>query len=166
MSTSNTDFVKQFSYAHLDTRLKRISDHMSHSLRAMYRDMGIDTEPNWFLVLRMVEEQPQVSVMEIAARLRFTHQSVITMTNKMVAKGYLERQKDDIDKRKTIFRLTSKAEEKLPLFNKISEVGKEVMYELLNRDTELMKHLEILENNLEKGSFGERIAQQLNNEQS
>lgn len=155
------DLVRQLDYANLDTRLKRISDKMSHSLRAMYRDLDIDTEPNWYLVLWIVNEQPNVSVMEIAARLKFTHQSVITMTHKMTQKGYLLRTKDTADKRRTIFRLTKKAQDKLPLFTKIWEIGKKVTFELLNKNIEVMKHLEILESNLEHSSFGERIAEEL-----
>ena len=157
----DNDLVKQLGYANLDTRLKRISDKMSHSLRAMYRDLDMDTEPNWYLVLWIVNNQPNVSVMEIAKRLKFTHQSVMTMTNKMINKGYLKSEKDFIDKRRTIFKLTQKAEDSLPLFTQIWEIGKKVTLELLNENIEIMKHLEQLEINLEKASFGERIVNEL-----
>ncbi len=160
----DNDLVKQLGYANLDTRLKRISDKMSHSLRAMYRDLDMDTEPNWYLVLWIVNNQPNVSVMEIAKRLKFTHQSVMTMTNKMINKGYLKSEKDVIDKRRTIFKLTQKAEDSLPLFTQIWEIGKKVTLELLNENTEIMKHLEQLEINLEKASFGERIANELSSD--
>ncbi len=155
------DLVKELGYANLDTRLKRISDKMSHSLRAMYRELDMDTEPNWYLVLWIVREQPNVSVMEIATRLKFTHQSVITMTNKMISKGYLKSEKEKIDKRKTVFQLTKKAEDNLPLFTKIWKMGKEVTLELLNQNTEIMQHLAQLESNLEEASFGQRIADRL-----
>lgn len=155
------DLVKHLGYANLDTRLKRISDKMSHSLRAMYRELGLDTEPNWYLVLWIVNEHPNVSVMEIATRLKFTHQSVITMTNKMITKGYLISEKDPVDKRKTIFKLTKKAEDNLPLFTQIWEIGKKVTLELLDQNTEIMNHLEQLESNLEHASFGQRIADEL-----
>lgn len=161
----NKDLVKQLGYANIDTRLKRISDHMSHSLRAMYRNLKIDTEPNWYLVLLIVKEKPKVSVMEIADRLKFTHQSVMTITNKMIDKGYLKSEKDIVDKRKTIFKLTKKAEDNLPLFTKIWEIGKKVILELLEENTEIMEHLERLEHNLHKASFGERIAQELKMDQ-
>ena len=135
---------------------------MSHSLRAMYRELEMDTEPNWYLVLWIVQEQPNVSVMEIASRLKFTHQSVITMTNKMIKKDYLHSEKDISDKRKTIFNLTSKAIKQMPLFTKIWEIGKVVTLELLDKNTAIMHHLESLEKNLEEASFGERIAKRLN----
>ncbi len=155
------DFIKQLGYANLDTRLKRISDKISHSLRAMYRELDLDTEPNWYLVLWIVNEQPNVSVMEIASRLKFTHQSVMTMTTKMIDRGYLLSEKDLVDKRKTIFRLTQKAVVKLPLFTQIWEIGKKVTLELLNENTEIMYHLEQLESSLDYASFGQRIADEL-----
>ena len=158
-----TDLVRALGYANLDTRLKRISDTMSHSLRAMYRNMQLDTEPNWYLVFWILREHPNISVTEIALRLRFTHQSVVNMTNKMVQKGYLTPKKDATDKRKTIFELTSKAVAKFPLFTQIWEVGKTVTLELLNKNLEIMGHLEILEKNLEEASFGQRITDKLNN---
>ena len=155
------DLIKQLGYANLDARLKRISDSMSHSLRAMYRELDIKTEPNWYLVLLIVNEQPNASVMEIAAKLKFTHQSVINMTKKMVQNGYLQSKKDAVDKRKTVFKLTQKAEDNFPLFTHIWEIGKNVIYNLLNQNTEIMKHLELLEANLEEASFGQRIAEEL-----
>ena len=88
----------------------------------------------------------------------------MTITNKMIAKGYLESEKDKIDKRKTIFKLTEKAENILPLFTKIWEIGKRVTFELLDQNIEIMEHLERLESSLYEASFGERIAEELKSE--
>lgn len=155
------DLIRALGYANLDTRLKRISDKMSHSIRAMYKQLNIDIEPNWYLVLVLVKETPTISVMEIANRLKFTHQSIITMTNKMCANGYLIHSKDKIDKRKTVFQLTAKAEEKLPTLLQIWEHGKVAIFEMLDKDISIIKHLEVLESNLEKQSFGERMLEKL-----
>ena len=158
------ELIRQLGYSILDTRLKRISDKMSHSTRAMYKALGIDIEPSWYLVLTIVRESPSISVMEIAKKLRFTHQSIISMTDKMVSNGYLEKSKDVIDKRKTVFKVTQKAIEGFPKIQKIWDVGTEVIFELLNQDTSITHHLEVLESNLETASFGERIINKLNSE--
>ena len=156
------DLIRQLGYANLDARLKRISDKMSHSIRSMYKELNIDTEPNWYLVLILVRDTPNISVMEIANRLKFTHQSVIMMTNKMISNGYLNNAKDPQDKRKTVFQLTSKAEINLPILTKIWNIGTEVIFQLMNEDPAIISHLEVLESNLEKSSFGERIIKRLN----
>ncbi len=151
------DLVRKMGYIALATRLKRISDKMSHSARLMYKTLGIDVEPNWYLVLKIVEETPDVSVMEIASSLGFTHQSVFTMTKKMIANGYLLSSKDKADKRKTIFKLTEKAHTALPEIHEIWQVGREVIFEILDEDIAIIQHLETIESNLEQKSFGERI---------
>lgn len=151
------DLIREMGYLALATRLKRISDKMTHSTRLMYRNLNIDIEPNWYLVLIIVKQNPNVSVMSIAKSLGFTHQSVITITNKMVKKDYLQVSKDENDKRKTIFNLTQKTNKILPKIEQIWDYGKEVIYELLNENISIIEHLEVLESNLEKASFGERI---------
>jgi len=149
-------------YITLAIRLKRISDKMNHSTRIMYKTLNIDIEPNWYLVLLIIKENPKIAVMEIAQHLRFTHQSVISMTNKMISNGYLLTEKDGIDKRKTVFELTIKARNMLPEIQKIWAHGEQAILELLNENTEIMEHLETLESNLEESSFGERILDKLN----
>ncbi|MFY0592337.1 MarR family winged helix-turn-helix transcriptional regulator [Roseivirga sp.] len=158
----NDDLIRTLGYSNLDARLKRISDKMTHSTRAMYKQLNIDWEPNWYLVLILVRDTPNISVMEIANRLKFTHQSIDIMAKKMVNKGYLTHSKDKDDKRKTVFQLTQKAKDRLPILTKIWNRGTEVIFELMNEDTAIIKHLEVLESNLEKSSFGERIIQKLN----
>ncbi|MEO1486124.1 MAG: helix-turn-helix domain-containing protein [Bacteroidota bacterium] len=156
------DLIRHLGYANLDSRLKRISDKMTHSLRAMYKQLDMDVEPSWYLVLFILDTSPNSSVMEIAQRLKFRHQSVHVMTDKMIAKGYLTKNKDEQDKRKTVFNLTEKAKKNLPYFTEIWEAGKAATYELLSEDTAIMQHLETLESNLEEKSFGERIIEKLN----
>lgn len=155
------DIVNELDYMALGTRLKRISDRMSHSSRVMYKKLNIDFEPNWYLVLLIVEEKPGTSVMEIANSLRFAHQTVMAMTSKMAKKEYLKISKDRKDKRKTIFHLTNKAADVLPIIKEIWDAGKKVIYELLNEDVEIMRHIRILEKNLDESSFGERIITKL-----
>lgn len=153
----NNDLVREMGYITLATRLKRISDKMTHSTRAMYRKLKIDIEPNWYLVFTIVKENPCISVMEISEKLGFTHQSIITMTNKMVKKNYVIATKDQKDKRKTIFSITEKTFDIIPEIEQIWKYGEEVLFELIEGDISIVKHLEVLESNLEKASFGERI---------
>lgn len=145
----------------LATRLKRISDKMAFSTRAMYKQLKIDIEPNWYLVLSLVREKPGIAVMDIAQQLGFMHQSVITMTDKMVKRDYLESWKDPDDRRRTVFQLTSKAERILPQIEHIWAIGEQVLWELVNEDPSMLHHLDVLEENLQAASFGDRILHKL-----
>ncbi|TRX56202.1 MarR family transcriptional regulator [Fulvivirga sp. M361] len=151
------DIVKQMGYVALATRLKRISDKMSHSTRLMYKELAIDIEPNWYLVLILVRDRPGISVTKIAAALGFRHQSVVIMTNKMIQAGYLHAKRDKRDKRKSLLYLTGKAIDILPGLHKIWEVGEQVILELLNQDITIIGILDVLEQKLDKTSFGKRI---------
>ncbi|WP_237276275.1 MarR family winged helix-turn-helix transcriptional regulator [Tenacibaculum ovolyticum] len=157
----SADLINEMGYIALATRLKRISDKMSHSTRLMYKQIDMDIEPNWYLVLILVKEKPNISVMEIAKSMGFTHQSVNTITSKMMKKGYLKISKDTKDKRKTVFNITSKSIDALPEIEKIWGIGKKVIYELLDEDITILKHLNTLESNLNKTSFGQRIINKL-----
>ena len=156
------DLIKRMGYIALATRLKRISDKMTHSTRLLYKTLDMDIEPNWYLILYLVKETPDISVMEIASSLGFTHQSILSMTNKMFSQDYLTHAKDKTDKRKTVFRITEKAITKLPEIERIWAIGKEVIYEVLNEDTTITAHLDVLEAKLATMSFGERIIEKIN----
>ena len=157
----NSNIIDEMGYTILATRLKRISDKMIHSTRLMYKKLAIDIEPNWYLIFVIVQKKPNISVMEIAKEIGFTHQSVQAITDKMLKKEYLIASKGTKDKRKTIFNITTKTTELLPEIEDIWKKGKTVIYELLNENTEITKHLDILETNLNKASFGERIIDKL-----
>ncbi len=51
------DFIKELGYKALDSRLKRISDRMSHDVRKFYKEFGIDVEPNWYLVFMLLQKE-------------------------------------------------------------------------------------------------------------
>ncbi len=157
----NADIIDEMGYTALATRLKRISDKMTHSTRLMYKKLDIDIEPNWYLILVIVEQTPNVSVMEIAKKVGFTHQSVQVITSKMLKNDYLRITKDAKDRRKTIFNITEKSTKMLPEIERIWKAGKVAIYELLNENTEIISHLQTLETNLNKSSFGERIIDKL-----
>ena len=157
------DIVKQMGYMALATRLKRISDKMSHSTRLMYKELALDIEPNWYLVLILVRDHPGISVTKIATALGFKHQSVVVMTNKMLQAGYLRTKRDKGDKRKSLLYLTGKARDTLPGLHKIWEVVEQVILELLDQDITIIGLLDGLEQKLDKTSFGRRIIDTISN---
>ncbi|MEH0154100.1 MarR family transcriptional regulator [Limibacter armeniacum] len=159
------DLVKELGLRALGTRLKRIADAMSHSSRAMYKKLDLDIEPNWYLILKLVNERKAISVIDIADSIGFTHQSVITITNKMIKKGYLKSAKDANDLRRTVFTLTPKAIDTLPAVEQIWDCGEEVITEMLHHQTEILKYLDTIEQQFNQSSFGDRIIHKLKSEQ-
>ncbi|MCB0634041.1 MAG: MarR family transcriptional regulator [Saprospiraceae bacterium] len=151
------DIIQRLGYIALPSRLKRISDKLAHSARQMYRQLGMDIEPNWYPVLLLVQDQPGISVTELAAQLKFTHQSVMALTRKMINTGYLKAGKDSSDGRKLVFQLSRKGREILPKVAAVWDAGRRALEDMLHGDTGIMTYLDRLEAEMEEEGFGERI---------
>ena len=106
------DFLRGLGSIAVVTRLKRISDAMLHDGRRMYKELGMDIEPNWFAIFKLLEKHGSQTVTEIADRLGFAHPSIISIVNKMIKAGYVSEKKASDDNRKRLLSLTPKASSK------------------------------------------------------
>ena len=158
------DFVATLGYLTLAVRLKRISDSMIHSGRALYKSLNLDIEPNWFLIFKLLKKYKSLSVTEIAALLQFSHPSVITMLKKMKAKGYLESITAATDARKHEVTLSEKALKALPELEKIWEAGAAGIRNIFPPEHNLMELLTLLEQRYQEKSFMQRTLTALNHE--
>ena len=86
------DFIKTLGYKAFDSRLKRISDRMSHDVRKLYKEIDIDIEPNWYLIFMLLQNRGEISIADIAESLGYSHPSVVVIV-KMSEKDYLHMQK-------------------------------------------------------------------------
>jgi len=149
------DFLKELGYLALATRFKRISDKMIHSGREMYKQLGLDIEPNWYLVFKMLKEKEELSVTQISAGLHMSHPSVISIINKMLKEGYLHSRKCSDDGRKQLLSLTEKSRKTLPQLEEIWKAGTIGVAEMVG-DHDLLGILDHIEEQLSDKSFMER----------
>lgn len=154
------DFTRELEYLGFTMRLKRISDAMLQEGRRLYNTLGIDIEPNWFVIFKLLKKYPSLSVMEIADRIKLAHPSVITITNKMIKAGYVSSAKSDEDNRKRVLRLTEKARKKLPAYEEIWSAGSKGMEQALDSMNALEFIAELEDRFFERG-FRERTLEQL-----
>ncbi|MGN7864197.1 MarR family winged helix-turn-helix transcriptional regulator [Chryseobacterium sp.] len=154
------DFIKELGYKALDSRLKRISDRMSHDVRKFYKEFGIDVEPNWYLVLMLLQKKGEISITDIAEPLGYSHPSVVVIVKKMTDKGYLLIKKDRTDKRKQIISLSPKATEMLPQLEKIWDSCEKAILQLLSEDLAILSYLDSIDQELKSESFYNRFRQQ------
>ena len=110
------DYVQSLELIGVTARIRRLNDRLMSSGRKVYDILRLDIEPNWHLVLLLLEEKGELSVTEIAAELKFSHPAVIKITGKMIEKGYLLGRRDRKDHRRQLLSLSPAAREKLPLF--------------------------------------------------
>ena len=154
------DFLSELGLVAVVTRMKRVSDAMLHDGKRMYKELGMDIEPNWFAVFKLLEKHERLTITEIADRLRLSHPSVITMVNKMVDRGYLQEFRSDEDSRKRILALTEKGLNEMPGFEKVWDAGT-AGFKRMMLDTDILGALDLLESRLAEKGFRDRTIEQL-----
>ena len=159
----NNDFVKELGYLGFTMRLKRISDAMLHEARRLYSDLNIDIEPNWYVVFKLLESRGAMSVTEIADSIMMAHPSVITITNKMIDKGYLISEKDKTDFRKRVLDLSARSIKMLPEYEKIWAAGEQGIEKAL-KGLNALAFISAIENKFLAKGFKERTMKQLNHD--
>ncbi len=155
------DFVSELGYLALAVRLKRVSDSMVHSARQMYKSMGLDIEPNWYLILKLLKKEEGLPITTIADRLRFAHPSVISMIRKMKERGYVETHIDARDSRKQLVSLTSKAKRKLPELEKLWQACERGIRTISSLDDQFLDKLEVIEAHYREQDFRQRTLKEL-----
>ena len=149
------DFLTELGFLGFVTRLKRISDQMLHDGRALYKHLGMDIEPNWYVVFKLLERRGEATVGEIAETIGFSHPSVISILNRMEKAGYLKSRTCDDDSRRRILALSEKAREKLPEFENIWAAGVAGTKNLLS-DVKALEFLDLLESRISEKGFRDR----------
>ena len=154
------DFLTELGFLSFVTRLKRACDAMLHDGRRLYKKLEMDIEPNWYVVFRLLERHGELTVTEIAEKIRFAHPSVITIVNKMIKAGYVESSKCAMDSRKRLLVLTEKAEIELPRFEQVWSAGVSTLKKMLN-DIDALELVGLLESRINERGFQERTWENL-----
>ncbi len=154
------DFLSDLGFLGFVTRLKRISDAMLHDGRSLYKDLGMDIEPNWYVVFKLLEVNGEMQVTEIADKIGFAHPSVISIINRMQKAGYLESKTCADDSRRRLLSLTSKAREGMPEFERVWRAGVAGTKNLL-RDVKALEFLDLLEGRIKEKGFKRRTLEAL-----
>ncbi|WP_420319001.1 MarR family winged helix-turn-helix transcriptional regulator [Ekhidna sp.] len=157
------DFLVSMGYPGLTARLKRLSDQLIYQTREIYKDHQIDIEPNWQNLFLLFKKHETLTVTQITLVTDLSHPAVIKIVNRMIDKGYLSTESDSSDARKKILQLTDKAHKNLPVFESFWQAGHEAIEELLNHETKLLDDLTIIENNIRKSNFRDRVNKRLSN---
>ena len=155
------DFAEELGCLGFTMRLKRLSDALIHDGRRLYKELGLDIEPNWYVVFRLIKREGELSVTEIAERIQMAHPSVISITNKMIKSGYLYSTPCKMDNRRRVLNLTEKASQTLPQLEKIWDAGERAIIKALS-DTNAMQTLSTLETRFGDKGFKDRTLTELN----
>lgn len=154
------DFAKELGCLGFSMRMKRLTDALMQDGKRMYKELGLDIEPNWYVVFRLLNTHGELSVTQISERVGLAHPSVITLTNKMIKAGYLSSTQSKTDSRRRMLTLTDKANEALPKFEKVWNAGDLGVRKALE-GTQFIRDLEVLEERYATKGFRERTLNEL-----
>lgn len=154
------DFLSELGLNAVVTRLKRVSDAMLHDGKRMYKELGMDIEPNWFAVFKLLRRREKITITKIADAIGLSHPSVISIVNKMSDAGYLKESRSKDDSRKRILSLTAKAKRKMPKFEQVWDAGTAGFKKMMN-DRDIIGMLDVLETRIAERGFRERTIAEL-----
>lgn len=157
-----TDFLIEMGYPGLTARLKRLNDQFVYQTKAFYKDKGIEIDPNWHVIFLLLIKHKTMTVTEIADAVHLTHPAIVKLVNKMKKKGYVVSRRDRDDHRKFQLQLSEKAEAELPELRAYWDAGIQAVEEMMNHSKELLRRLEIVENNMREQDFTERMHENYN----
>lgn len=151
------DFLIELEYEGITSRLKRLSDTLLYSTKDLYKSEGLDIDPNWNLIFRLLQEHNELTITEMADTLQFSHPAVIKIVNKMKKRGYINSFADKDDKRKQVLSLTDKAHQHIKTFQEYWIAGTEVVEDLLVDSPNLLNELTKIEEKVNQLDYKQRV---------
>lgn len=119
------DFIHTLGLVGYTARIRRLSDDLASMGKKVYKNLGLEIEPNWHLILLLLKQEKELSATEIAHQLSFSHTAITKIAQKMLAKDYLKSYRSKKDSRKLLYALSAKAIEQLPRLESIwNMIGK------------------------------------------
>lgn len=154
------DFIQTLGYLGFATRIKRIADAFLHDGRKLYKELGLDIEPNWYIIFKILKLEKKLSVTEISEKVQMSHPSIITLTDNMIAAGYVKTRPGRVDGRVRMLELTRKAKIRLPELEKMWDAG-EVALASAFEDIKGLELIGEIEKRLNKSGFRDRTLTEL-----
>lgn len=146
------DFLQSLEFVGFTARIKRISDGLLYDARNVYKEIDFDIEPNWHLIFLLLKKEGELTVTQIAQKLKFSHPAVVKIVKKMKERGYVLSGADEHDSRKQLLKLSPKSLHELPRFEREWDQIQEVIQEFV--DVDFLQKLAEMEKKLEeKGLF-------------
>lgn len=145
----------QSEYILFTTRIRRINDLLLNTGKNVYNTLGLEIEPNWHIVMLLLEDNDSLSVGEIADKMKISHPAVLKIVKKMKIKGYVKKEQDINDNRKQLIFLSNKAKGELTFLKSKWNTIVEVLSEYISLS--LLHKLEKLEIDLRSNAIEKSI---------
>ncbi|MVN90442.1 MarR family winged helix-turn-helix transcriptional regulator [Mucilaginibacter aquatilis] len=156
------DLISELAELALATRLKRLSDRLAHDVNKIYKELNLNFESKWFLVLELLNRRKTLSIVDIAEELKLTHPAIVQFVDQMLSAKLINAHKDKTDGRKRLVSLSANGKK---LLRELAPVLEAIKIEnenwLTQADNNLLVTIAQLEKALEEKNMYERIKTRL-----
>lgn len=126
---------------------------------ALYRASGVDFEPSWFPLFRVLADRGEMTVGQCASLLGLTHPAVSQTARKLMARGLIEASRDANDERRKLLKLSDAGRELLPELRSLWTDIEAAMSDAVDYSgVDILSAIEGLESALAASSLSERVA--------
>lgn len=154
--------MKTLASLSLGSRLRRLSDKLFTEVAIIYEQMGLTLNPNYFLLLNLINKMGPMGITQAAERLSVSHPAVSKLANKMIAEGYLIKDPHPTDKRASQLLLT---EQSLCIIQQATPIWQTLKQHLDHldslQDKSFLIALEDFENSLQQLNLAQSVLQDL-----
>jgi len=152
------DLISELAELALATRLKRLSERLAHDVNKIYKELNLNFESKWFLVLELLSRRKTLSIVDIADELKLTHPAIVQFADQMLKAKLITAHKDDKDGRKRMVSLSSNGKKLLQQLAPVLEIVRaENERWLKEADYNLLLTLAQLEKSLDEKNMYDRI---------
>lgn len=156
------DLISELAELALATRLKRLSERLAHDVNKIYKELDLNFESKWFLVLELLSRRKILSIVDIADELKLTHPAIVQFADQMLKAKLITAHKDDKDGRKRMVSLSSNGKKLLQQLAPVLEIVRaENERWLKEADNNLLLTLAQLEKSLDEKNMYDRIKSQM-----
>ncbi|SBS31500.1 putative N-acetyltransferase YvbK [Marinomonas aquimarina] len=157
--------MEQFGVLSLGSRLKRLSDFLYNEVQSVYSAESLKISSTYFPILRLLQQQASLSVVQISEHLGLSHPAVSKQVTKMMKEGLLLKVPDEQDQRRSVICLSELCrEEMLKAEPVLAAIGHELTYYLGHASGSFLEQLGELEKNLLNGPYAKRVLLRLHPE--
>jgi DNA-binding MarR family transcriptional regulator len=156
------DLITELGALALATRLKRLSERLAQDVNKIYKELDLDFESKWFLVLELLSRNKRLSIVDIADSLKLTHPAIVQFVDQLLKAKLITAHKDNKDARKRLVALSPKGKQLLDdLAPTLAVIKAENEKWLTEAEHNLLDLLGQLEQSLDEQSMYYRIKKQL-----
>ena len=156
------DYMKTLASLSLGSRLKRLSDQLFAEVAVVYEQMGLTLNPNYFLLLNLINKMGPIGITQAAEYLSVSHPAISKLANKMIKEGYITKHAHPTDKRASQLILTAQSthliQQAIPVWQTLK---KHLDYIESLQKTPLLDAIEQFENSLKQLNLSQVVLQDL-----